>query len=89
MVALEETRKYQKELRKFIKNNPQLLPKIIKALELFMTNPYHPGLNTEKLSGTDMWTIRVDRGNRIYFTWAKKNIAILVDIGTHDKYRLY
>lgn len=54
-----------------------------------MNNPNHPSLNLEKLKGSDYWTIRIDKGNRIFFKWIDKTEALFIDIGKHDKYRKY
>ena len=72
-----------------MKSNPGLLNKTIKAVSLFVRNPKHPGLKLEKLKGSSFWTIRIDRGNRIFLSWIDKKSALLIDIGKHDKYRRY
>ncbi len=72
-----------------MKNNLDLLNKTIKAVSLFVKNPKHPSLNLEKLKGSSFWTIRIDRGNRIFFSWINKTTALFIDIGKHDKYRKY
>jgi len=56
---------------------------------MFISNPAHPGLKLEKLRGTKIWTIRIDKGNRIFLTWIDKSTALFIDIGQHDKYRKY
>jgi len=75
--------------RKFLKNDPGLLSKTTKAISMFISNPAHPGLKLEKLRGTKIWTIRIDKGNRIFLTWIDKSTALFIDIGQHDKYRKY
>lgn len=89
MIVLHKSTKYQRALRKFVKANPKRVEKTYKALKRFIDNPKHPSLNTEKLHGTELCTIRIDRANRIYFVWIDKKTALLIDIGEHDKYRLY
>ena len=81
--------KYLSERKKFLKNNPILLKKTKKAVRIFIQNPNHPGLNLEKLKGSEFWTIRIDKGNRIFFVWIDKEAALFIDIGEHDKYRKY
>jgi mRNA-degrading endonuclease RelE of RelBE toxin-antitoxin system len=89
MVNLKYSNKYLSSRKKFLKNNPNLLNKTIKAISLFVSNPKHPGLNLEKLKGSKYWTIRIDKANRIFFYWIDENTALFIDIGKHDKYRQF
>jgi len=89
MIKILYSPKYLSQRKKFLKNNAKLLDKTIKNISIFARNPQHPGLNLEKLSGTRVWTIRIDRGNRIFFSWIDKTTALFIDIGEHDKYRRY
>ena len=89
MVKLQYSAKYLSSRKKFLKNNPSLLNKTIKAISLFVSNPKHPSLNLEKLKGSKYWTIRIDKGNRIFFHWIDESTVIFIDIGKHDKYRMY
>lgn len=89
MIIISYSPKYLAARKKFLKNNRQLLDKTIKAILLFVKNPQHPSLNLEKLKGTKIWTIRVDKSNRIFFFWIDQSTALFIDIGKHDKYRKY
>lgn len=89
MIELKYSSKYLTERKKFLRNNSELLDKTIKALSIFVKNPKHPGLKLEKLKGSRVWTIRIDKGNRIFLFWLDKSTALLIDIGKHDKYRRY
>ena len=89
MTKIQYSPKYLSERKKFLKNNSKLLNKTIKAISVFARNPQHPGLNLEKLGGTKIWTIRIDKANRIFFYWIDEKTALLIDIGKHDKYRKY
>lgn len=80
---------YYRALKGFVKNNKRNAENIKKALKLLRENPHHPSLNLEKLKGSHIWTIRIDRGNRIFFSWTDKTTALFLDIGKHDKYRGY
>ena len=80
---------YYRALRKFVKNNKINASNLKKALKLFEENPSHPSLRLEKLSGSEVWTIRIDKSNRIFFVWVSKTIVLLIDIDKHDKYRRY
>lgn len=89
MIKIQYSSRYLSSRKKFLSNNVDLLNKTIKAISLFVKNPRHPGLNLEKLKGSHIWTIRIDKGNRIFFFWTNKTTALFLDIGKHDKYRKY
>lgn len=89
MIKIEYSSKYVSLRGKFVKNNLILLNKTIKAITLFVKDPQHPSLNIEKLKGSRIWTIRIDKGNRIFFSWIDESTALFIDIGKHDKYRKY
>lgn len=89
MTRIQHSSRYLSSRTKFLKNNSNLLNKTIKAIALFAANPKHPSLNLEKLKGTNVCTIRIDKGNRIFFSWINDNLALFIDIGKHDKYRKY
>ena len=80
---------YYRALKNFVKNNKRNAQNIKKALKLFKENQHHPSLNLEKLKSSHLWTIRIDKGNRIFFSWINKTTALFLDIGKHDKYRRY
>ena len=74
--------------KKFVKRNALLHTKIKHTLERFAADAVHPSLHLEKLSGSDIWTIRVDRGNRLFFVWSEAgDTAIFFLVGPHDAYR--
>lgn len=89
MIILHLSNRYQKEAKNFVKGNKKNLSALKEAMRLFIENPHHPGLNIEKLGGSSIWTIRVNEGNMIFFTWINANNALFIDIGHHDKYRRY
>ncbi|OGH37405.1 MAG: hypothetical protein A3B44_02035 [Candidatus Levybacteria bacterium RIFCSPLOWO2_01_FULL_38_21] len=89
MIALQKTSRYQRERNKFVKNSSSKTNALIKTLKIFVYNPNHPSLHLEKLGGSRLWTVRVDKSNRIFFFWVDSKTALLIDIGQHDKYRRY
>lgn len=89
MIKIEYSSGYLASRKKFLKSNLILINKTIKAISLFVTNPSHTSLNLEKLKGSKIWTIRIDKSNRIFFHWINNNTALFIDIGKHDKYRRY
>lgn len=89
MITFKVTKIFLRSKKKFVKNDSVKTENFIKIVALFVENPKHPSLNLEKLSGSEIWTIRLSKGNRIFFTWKNKSTAIFIDIGPHDKYRRY
>ena len=89
MINILNSPRYERERDKFVKNNPENANALIKTLDKFSNNPSYPSLNLEKLGGTKIWTIRINKGNRIFFSWINESTALFIDIGKHDKYRRY
>lgn len=75
---------YLLERKKFLKHNSHLFQKTVKALSLLSLNPRHPSLHLEKLSGSEIWTVRIDRGNRLFFSFLDDKTILLLDIVKHD-----
>lgn len=89
-IRLEYFQHFLKDRKKYFKNNPRRLAQYKKVIVLFLLNPAHPSLNLEKLTNTKgVYTIRLNRSDRIFFIWKDSNTALLIDIGKHDKYRKY
>ena len=88
-MEIDLTPRYYRALRQFVKNNRSNASNIKKCLEILRENPSHPSLNLEKLSGSRLWTARIDKANRIFFFRTDSSTLILIDIGPHDKYRKY
>ena len=86
MITFYKTSKYDRERDKYVKNNSTRAEQLIKALQLLSTDPQSPGLNVEKIS-KDMYTLRINKGDRLFFMWIDKETILLLDIGEHDKYR--
>lgn len=80
---------FLRSLRKFIKGSIQNKENYTKAISRFKNDPNYPSLNLEKLKNSKVWTIRIDKGNRIFFTRTDESTALFIDIGKHDKYRRY
>ena len=85
---LEYSNYFLNERKKYVKNNQQRFKDYKKAITFFVSNPTHPSLNLEKLKNTKgIYTLRLNKGDRIFFVWKKENAALFIDIGKHDKYR--
>lgn len=89
-IELEYFHHFLNDRKKYLKNNPRRLSEYKKTIALFLSNPAHPSLNLERLINTKgVYTIRLNRSDRIFFIWKDANVALLIDIGKHDKYRKY
>ncbi len=89
-IKLEYSSHFLSERKKYIKNNSQRLEDYKKTVTLFLSNPTHPSLNIEKLrNAKGVFTIRLNKSDRIFFIWKEEKTVLFVDIGKHDKYRKY
>ena len=89
-VKLEYSRHFLSERKKYVKNSLQRLKSYKKEVTIFVSDPNHPSLNIEKLrNAKGVYTIRLSKGDRIFFIWKEENTAIFIDIGKHDKYRRF
>lgn len=89
-VKLEYSRYFLSERKKYVKNSSQLFKSYKKSVTIFASNPNHPSLNIEKLRNVKgVYTIRLSKGDRIFFIWKEENTVVFIDIGKHDKYRRY
>jgi len=87
VIILERSTLFDRSMRKFVKGNKKRALLVKKTLRLLLTNPRHPSLRLEKLQNSKIWTIRIDRGNRIFLVRINASALLLVDIGSHDKYK--
>lgn len=89
-IKLEYSRHFVRARKKYLKNNRQLFEDYKKAVTLFALTPTRPGLNIEKLrNAKGIYTIRLNKSDRIFFVWKGESTAVFIDIGKHDKYRRY
>lgn len=89
-VRIEYSRHFLSERRKYIKNNPRKFLDYKKAITLFVSNTSHPSLNIEKLKNTKgIYTIRLNKSDRMFLIWKEEKTALFLDIGKHDKYKRY
>lgn len=82
------TSQYERSFRKLVKQNKELRQEVKETLKRFAENPNHPSLRLEKLSGKDIWTIRINKHHRLFFIWSDRgDTAIFFLVGPHDLYR--
>jgi Txe/YoeB family toxin of Txe-Axe toxin-antitoxin module len=89
MPTLEASRRFLRAYQKATTRDRDRAERINRALELFRTDPDHPSLNFERLAGSDLFSIRVNRGDRIILRRRDGDRFELVDVGSHDIYRRY
>lgn len=88
MPTVTLTEQFYRARKTFTKRSRQKEDQLRQAFAYFSKNPKHPSLYLEKLSGQEMWTIRVDKGNRLFFIWSNEgDTAIFFYIGSHDAYK--
>ena len=60
--------------------------KAIRRTKLFQANPFHPGLNTEKINPPQLniWSFRIDRNYRILFRFVGSDTALFI-LADHHK----
>lgn len=87
MIDLIWGNSFKRAYKKTLKAKPHLRNRIIQCLELFTNDPFHPSLNTHKLSGKlkDFWALVVEDDCRIVFKFLEDGTVILIDIGKHDE----
>lgn len=76
--------KFQKQVKKLVKTNPQIKSRFAKTFELLRKNVKHPSLRLHKLSGENNWSVSVTRDYRIIVHIEGDNIYLL-RIGLHDE----
>lgn len=72
------------ELKEYLKAR-QLDRKFKKQTNLFIEDPFHPGLRTELLEPRRMkiWSFRIDRKYRALFVFIERDIIEIIDINDH------
>ena len=60
-----------------------------KRIDVFKEQPFHSSLHTHKLSGNlaNYYAFYLCDGWRVLFAFVESNIALLVNIGSHDDYK--
>ncbi len=87
-ISIEYSKHFLNERKKYVKNNLDRVQNYSKTVKLFLADPKYPSLKLEKLQGLkDMYTIRLNKSDRIFLNWKDSNTALFIDIGKHDKYR--
>ena len=89
MPILRPTSKFLARLDHYNRSDPITAKRIGGAVARFVGTPGAPGLNFEKLGGSNYHSIRVTQGVRIILRRAGADTFDLIDVGPHDIYRRY
>ena len=87
MIKLLTTKSYERSLKKFKKQHPEMKDQYFKALSLLEVNPYHPSLRLHKLKGNlqEYYSVSINMQYRIMIDFIiQDDQVILIDIGNHD-----
>ena len=78
---------FKKAYKKCTKGNMDRHLRILEAITLFSSNPYHPQLKTHKLTGglNELYSFTVEYDLRIIFFFKNSNQIVLEDVGSHDE----
>lgn len=85
------TPKSLRAFRRLVKRNPDLRSAIEKTLNQLSKDPFHPSLQTHKLTGdlAGIWSASIDYKLRILFEFvndmeSQEQSILLLNIGSHD-----
>lgn len=84
MYEIVLSKKFDKELKKSIRNNPKLWKKVGKTLRLMSNDIKHPSLKLHKLSGGNNWSVSVSKSYRLIFNIFEDKI-MCIKFGTHEE----
>ncbi|MBS1485953.1 MAG: type II toxin-antitoxin system YafQ family toxin [Bacteroidetes bacterium] len=86
-MSIAYSQHFLKIFKKRLKGNKSHLELFLSEVELFKIDPFHPSLNTHKLTGTlqGYWSFSIDDDLRVVFYFSTKNKVVFADIGTHDE----
>ena len=88
MFRLDKDKGFDKKLKKLLRKNPELKPRIAKTLKQLKANPKHPGLKTHQINDPEygkVWSSWVHGDLRIFWKYEEGKIVILLlDIDDHD-----
>lgn len=83
---------FKRAFKKIVKTKPASEDKIISAMKLLESDPFHPKLKSHKLQGIleDNWSCSAAYDIRIIYCFVKNPISgeteiLLIDIGSHEE----
>jgi len=89
MIDLVWDDKFRRIFKKWSVQHPELVPLFRERLDLFVSDSFNPSLRVHSLSGVlaGLWAMKINYDQRLIFKFVDEShtIALLIDIGTHDK----
>jgi mRNA-degrading endonuclease YafQ of YafQ-DinJ toxin-antitoxin module len=87
MISTVETPGFKRAFKKLVKGRPEMSRVFREKLALFLSNPYHPSLQTHKLHGRLKGSLAFSLTDdlRVVFSFLTSDVVSLEDIGTHDE----
>ncbi len=87
MIKILSTKAYDRSLKKFKKQHPEMKDQYAKTLFLLENDPYHPSLRLHKLKGNlqEYYSVSINMQYRIMIDFIiQDDKVILINIGNHD-----
>jgi mRNA interferase YafQ len=92
MTKLAWATSFRRAFKRYARNNPARQKRIFQTLEELARDPFHPKLQTHKLSGQlkGLWACSVEYDCRVIFAFepdpdTSDDMIVLIDLGTHDE----
>jgi proteic killer suppression protein len=78
---------FRKAFKRRVRGNKNLEIRFRDRVAIFQENPFDPRLKTHRLSGQlqGLWSFSIDYDARVIFSFTDPNLALFVDIGTHEE----
>lgn len=78
---------FKREYKAWQKRNQNKTELLLKAINLFIENPFHPTLRTHKLRGKlqDCFAFSIAYDLRIVFYFEDAEHAVFIALGSHDE----
>lgn len=83
-MKLQYDKDFQKQLKKL---RPKAAGQVYRALEQFLSEPYHPSLRNHALKGEYLGQRSISAGGdlRIHCKQINADTVLLIDVGTHSQ----
>lgn len=92
MIKLAWGTSFRRAFKRFTRNNVARQKRVLQTLDGLASDPFHPKLQTHKLSGRlkGLWACSVEHDCRIVFAFEPDpdngdDMIVLIDLGSHDE----
>ncbi|HAT49795.1 MAG TPA: hypothetical protein DCS88_05575 [Alphaproteobacteria bacterium] len=83
-IQLRYTLRFHRDMKRL---NDEVCKRVKKSLQQFIENQKHPGLNFERIVGTEFSSIRAGKNYRIILEEETPTSYIVLRVAPHDIYR--